>query len=184
MTTESQFPTTMEARLAELTEARTLLLAELNEGNFDPQFREEGRWSIGEVVHHLCLVEGRVTGLLKMLLNGEKREKASDDVLLKEWTLISSRATNPEVRSQAPEGTLPEQPASFEEAVAVLQKSRENLLAVLKDVTVDDLASVCAPHPMEVIGMLTGAGWLTLVGYHERRHTRQIRNVKTKAATN
>jgi hypothetical protein len=49
---------------------------------------------------------------------------------------------------------------------------------MLSQVTLDELASISMPHPLEGIGTLTGAGWVSLIAYHERRHTEQIREIK------
>jgi hypothetical protein len=187
--TEQQFPstmpttmpTTMEERLHELANARAMLLAELEDGNFDPNFSEAGRWSVGEIAYHLYLVESRITGLLKALLGSSNRsERANEDRLNKEWELTSSRAGNPEIRAQAPPGTLPEQAPILSESIVMLKRSRAELLALMNQFNLDDLASVLAPHPMETIGVLTGAGWLSLVAHHEMRHTRQVRDLKAK----
>src|SRR5690349_3768204 len=106
-TTAPQFPTTMTERLSELNHARTALMAELEDGNFDSLYAETGRWSIGELAYHLYLVEARITGLLKHLLGSPMRnEPASEETLRTEWTLTNSRANDPEIRSQAPAGTI------------------------------------------------------------------------------
>lgn len=174
------FPSTMAARLQELAEARTRLLVELEDNDFDSHFAPAEHWSVSEIAYHLYLVETRITGLLKSLLSSDKRgDSASEEKLRAEWELTSSRANNPEIRSQAPPGTLPEQPPSLAESIAMLKHARLELLATINEISLEQLAAVSAPHPMEVIGVLTGAGWLSLVAHHEIRHTRQIRNLKT-----
>ncbi|MEW6734174.1 MAG: DinB family protein [Acidobacteriota bacterium] len=176
-----QFPTTMAARLQELAEVRTTLLTELEDGNFDPQYAEADRWSVGEIAYHLYLVETRINGLLKNLLGSDKRgETAGEEKLRAEWELTSSRATNPEIRVKAPAGTLPEQPPPLAESIAMLKRSRLELLSTISEVNLNELAAVTAPHPIEAVGILTGAGWLSLIAHHEMRHTRQIRNLKAQ----
>jgi hypothetical protein len=179
--TVQQYPTTMAERLVELERVRAALLSELGDGSLDSPSTEEGRWSVGEIAYHLFLVESRITGLLKMVLGSEKRhEKATDEKLRSEWELTSSRAGNPEIRTSAPAGTIPENAPRLAESLKLLDKSRADLLATLSSVSLDELASVSAPHPMEVIGTLTGAGWLSLIAHHEIRHTRQIHNIKNR----
>lgn len=179
MATVREFPTSMVERLKELEEIRTTLLAELEEGSFDPLYAESGRWSISEIAYHLYLVETRITGLLKQLLSLATQDKpANEETLRTEWKLTSSRASDREIRSQAPVGTLPEQSPSLTETLNMLKKSRVELMTIMSNVTIDALARVSAPHPMEVIGVLTGAGWLSLIAHHEMRHTRQIRDIK------
>jgi hypothetical protein len=180
--TVQTFPATVAERFAELDRARMTLLAELGDGSVEPPpSAEPGRWSIGEIAYHLHLVESRITGLLMMVLSSDNRqERASEEKLRAEWELTISRATDPKIRVNAPPGTIPENAPHLVETLALLEKSRSQLLAALQSVTIDDLASVSAPHPIEAIGKLTGAGWLSLIAHHEIRHTRQIRELKER----
>lgn len=178
------YPATMSERLAQLESARVNLMAELEQGAFDAQYAEEGRWSVAEIAYHLYLVESRITGLLKQLLGANQQgERAGEEVLRREWELIHSRATDPEVRSTAPAPVVPQDAPPLAKSIELLKDSRAQLLAAVSQATIDELASVSAPHPLEVIGTLTGAGWLSLIGQHEFRHTRQIRNLKAKMAS-
>jgi hypothetical protein len=180
-TTVQQFPATLPERLAELEQVRAALLAELGDGSFDPPSADEGRWSIREIAYHLYLVESRITGLLKMLLGSDKKqERKGDEKLRVEWEMTSSRATDREIRTSAPAFTIPENAPPLNESLKLLEKSRDDLVATVSAASIDDLASVSAPHPIEALGTLTGAGWLSLIAHHEIRHTRQIREIKAK----
>ena len=102
----------------------------------------------------------------------------SDDRLRAEWEQIRAVSANREMRMKAPERVVPTDAPSLAEIIDCLRQSRQKLLAMLSEVSLDELASVSMPHPLESVGKLTGAGWVSLIAYHERRHTEQIRQIK------
>src|SRR5205085_6561948 len=121
--TVKQFPTTMAERLIELDRARTALLVELGDGSLEPPPSTEiGKWSIAEIAYHLYLVETRITGLLKKFLGSDKHhERAKEEKLHAEWELTSSRAHDRELRSSAPQGTIPENAPHLSETLTMLK---------------------------------------------------------------
>jgi uncharacterized damage-inducible protein DinB len=179
--TVQQFPITLEDRLAELAAARAQLMAEVQSGisgAAQPQ-PESGRWSLAEVVYHLYLSEKSISRLLqKALGSGERHTRMGEEHLRAEWERIGSTVGRRERRASAPPPAVPTNAPGLEEAVELLHQSRQTLLEMLSNVTLDDLVSVSMPHPLEVIGLLTGAGWLSLIAYHEQRHTEQIQELK------
>jgi hypothetical protein len=172
---------TLEDRLAELADARAQLMAELDSGaTATPSAPSDSdRWTMAETAHHLHLAEAGIAGMLtKALRSGERHARVSDEHLRAEWerirVLVGTRAT----RVQAPAPAVPADAPALAETVEHLHQSRQTLLEILSQASLDDLASISMPHPIEGIGNLTGAGWVSLIGYHERRHTEQIREIK------
>lgn len=135
------------------------------------------RWSPAEVVHHVIIVERRITQRLEALIveaRGHEPESNSSSILT---ILQPDRALNREFRiktsdANQPRDTDPEQ----------IWSEFETTRSALKDVvaTADGLAmaKVSAPHP--ALGPLDGYGWIAFTGSHAARHAAQI---KEDAAT-
>jgi uncharacterized damage-inducible protein DinB len=178
-TTIQQFPLTLEDRLAELEAARAHLMAEL-ESVADAAPTEPGseRWSIAEVAHHLHLSERGILRLIQRALeSGERHERKSNDHLQAEWERVCALVGSRQHPASAPSPVVPTNAPSLAETVEHLKHSRQALFEMLGRVTLDELASISIPHPLQAIGVLTGAGWLSVIANHERRHTEQIREI-------
>lgn len=179
--TIQQFPATLEDRLAELVEARAQLMAEIESGVSEAgaSLSNSDRWSIAEVAYHLHLSEMGISKLLhKALKSGDRHERVSDERLRAEWEHIRARVGTRQPRATAPASAVPTDAPDLADAVDRLHQSRQRLFEMLSQVSLDELASISMPHPLEGIGTLTGAGWVTLIAYHERRHIEQIREIK------
>ncbi|MDW8241479.1 MAG: DinB family protein [Acidobacteriota bacterium] len=182
-TTTPPFPTSLEDRLAELSEARAALMTEIESAMSAPVPHDPTRWSLAETVYHLYLAESSIARLLeKALQSGQRHARVADEQLRAEWEHIRLVLTDRQARANAPAAVMPNDAPPVAEAVERLQQSRQRLLRLLEQVSLDDLASISIPHSNEAIGRLTGAGWLTLIGYHERRHTQQIRELTAARA--
>lgn len=182
-TTTLPFPATLGDRLGELTKARAALMTEIESALSAPAPSDPTRWSLEEIVYHLYLAESSITRMLaKALQSCERHARVADDQLRAEWERIRLLLTNRQARANAPAAVVPNNAPPVAQAVEQLMQSRQQLLQLLDQVSLDDLASISMPHPIQAIGQLTGAGWLSLIGYHERRHTEQIRELMTGRA--
>ena len=56
----------------------------------------------------------------------------------------------------------------------MLDQSRQQLLELPGRATLEELASISAPHPFAAVGTLTGATWLSVIAFHEIRHAEQL----------
>jgi hypothetical protein len=183
--TNQQFPVTLEDHLTELAEARARLLAEIGSDPSEtaPALSESGRWSVAETVYHLHLAEAGISRMLeKALRSGERHSRMSDDHLRAEWERIRTLSGNRQMRANAPSSAVPANAPDLAEAIERLHQSRQKLLEILNPTSLDELASISMPHPLEGVGKLTGAGWVSLIAYHELRHTEQIREIKAGLA--
>ncbi len=175
------YPASLEERLVELVETRTSLMVEIGSGVTEAasDSSASGRWSIAETVYHLHRAETGITRMLqKALSSDERHERVSDEQLRSEWERIRSLTGNREARMNAPASAVPTDAPALEEATERLRQSRHKLFELLSQVSLDELASISMPHPLENMGTLTGAGWVSLIAYHERRHIEQIREIK------
>ena len=173
-----QPPLTLEDRLAELTAARAELMDALKNTPAELDTGASERWSVAEIVYHLHLTEKSIIRILqKSLGSGTRHARASDDSLRAEWERIRSLIGIRDQRASAPPGVVPTGAPALTQAVALLDQSRQALLTFIGTVSLNDLASVSMPHPFEVIGTVTGAGWLSIIAQHELRHAEQIREI-------
>jgi DinB family protein len=135
------------------------------------------RWSPAEVVHHVVIVERRITQRLQGLIAEARGHEPESDTSSILTILQPERALNREFRivtsdANQPRDTDPEH----------VWSEFETTRSALKDVvaTADGLAmsKVSAPHP--ALGQLNGYGWIAFTGSHAARHAAQI---KEDAAT-
>lgn len=183
--TSHHFPATLEDRLAELDATRTSLMAELEiwERQADSVQAEPGRWSVAEIIYHLHMAESSILkGLHRLLTSGPRLARASDETLRSEWERLRALVGTRGAPQSAPSSVVPVNAPGFDQGIELLKKSRVELLEMLRGFGLDDLASITMPHPFQIIGTLTGAGWLSTISFHELRHTEQIRELRPSPA--
>ncbi len=119
-----------------------------------------GRWSVGEVLEHLTLVETRIGLLLDGRLTAARAAGLGQE-----------RDTAPVLtEASQPTGTL-----SADEAWAALEEQRHVFRAMLLAADGLALGDVMIPHPR--LGLLNVYQWVLFVGAHEGRHTAQVREI-------
>lgn len=134
-----------------------------------------GEWSVAEIVHHLCLVEARVIKELEKAIARPPRRVA----FLRRFiptSVVSVRF----VRVKAPEAMNPLDAPVKEAALANFDRIRESLKELCATHGKERLKNVIFKHPF--LGELDGVAAVSFLGYHERRHTKQIREVLKKLA--
>ncbi|HWG86029.1 MAG TPA: DinB family protein [Deinococcales bacterium] len=169
--------------LRHLDECRADLLAAVQDVPLHLRERRPGpgRWSAAEVVEHVALTERRIAVALARQLRaataaGLRREGDGSPlpsaagmarVLDRGRRLVTPEAGEPSGLS------VGEALAAFEEAQAALRAAF---------VAGDGLAlgEVSFPHP--VLGPLDVYQWVDFVGWHERRHAAQVREVAAQLA--
>ena len=150
-------------RLAGLTSAQE---------NFRP---ESGGWSIAEIVEHLAILEGRLLGLISVMVN--KAEKAGlrrepEDASFKSVSLDQIVGRSLKEKYVAPETARPQGGVSITDSLESLRQSRASLRDLRPRIEATDLTSALYPHP--AFGPLDAYQWLVMIGVHEDRHLRQI----------
>jgi hypothetical protein len=185
LVTAHYFPATLEDRLAALASTRTGLLAEIETWNQQADFvqAEPGRWCVAEIIYHLHMAESRIfKGLHRLLTPGQRQARASDETLRSEWERLRALVGSRGAPQSAPSSVVPVNAPGFAHGIELLKKSRVELLEMVRKFSLDDLASISMSHPLQIIGTLTGAGWLSTIAFHELRHTEQIRELRPSPA--
>ncbi|HEV7746782.1 MAG TPA: DinB family protein [Pyrinomonadaceae bacterium] len=143
------------------------------EPNVYSQRPAEGEWSVAEIVHHLCLVEGRVTHELEVAIGREPRRVG----FLRRFiptSIVSLRL----LRVKSPKAMTPLDAPALDVALENFNQARNNLKALCAKHSTERLRNVVFKHPF--LGEIDGVATVSFVGYHEQRHYKQIREVLRK----
>jgi hypothetical protein len=161
---------TVATREALYGEVRGLSQAQLS---FQPA---PGKWSIGEILDHLCLAERSIARVVSMIL-----QQAAGRGLIGEPGSMEPPPSQIDLETYnqpaaAPESVrpLPDQP--LERLLSGLQESRERLLEVTGRADGRVVGNVAIRHFQ--LGELHFYQWLTLEAAHESKHLAQIRQIK------
>ena len=133
----------------------------------------ETEWSIAEIIKHLRLVEERVIEELGRAL---ERPPAQLGLLrrLVPTSIVASRL----IRVQAPKAVVPVNPPDKITNLAEFNRVREELKQLCQNHGKERLNQATLKHPF--LGPISGVAAVSFVGYHERRHFKQIREVLKK----
>jgi hypothetical protein len=138
------------------------------------------RWSIGEILDHLCLAERAMIRTISRLLQhaaglGQIAEPGAMEV--------PPHGIDLDLYNQpagAPESVLPSPDRPLERLLAGLEESRERLKDVAKRAEGRVVGNVTLPHFQ--LGELNFYQWLAVQGAHETKHLAQIRRIKADPA--
>lgn len=130
-----------------------------------------GKWSAAEVIAHLTQVEQAIADGAAKLFAGAPRpvpfwKRLHIPPKISEWRW-------PRARTPLPlDGSLL---ADKQTMLGRFARGRERTLKLLETHRDKDLRRWRAPHPF--FGSLNGRQWIVLVGQHEIRHTKQLREI-------
>ena len=165
----------MEKALKRLDSVHQKLLAAITplEPDIYAQRPSEGEWSVAEIVHHLCLVEGRVTKELEAAIARDPQRIGFFRRFIP-TSIVSLRL----VRVKAPKAMDPLDAPDREHAIENFDRYRRNLKALCSAHAEERFRNVVFKHPF--LGEIDGVATISFVGYHEQRHYKQIREVLGK----
>ena len=132
-----------------------------------------GEWSVGEIVQHLCLVEARVTHELEGAIARQPRRVGFLRRLIP-TSIVSLRFK----RVDAPKAMKPLDAPTREVALENFDRARNNLKALCATHGENRFRNLVFKHPF--LGEIDGVATVSFVGYHEKRHYKQIHEVLTK----
>lgn len=135
---------------------------------------EGEKWSAAMIVEHVSLVGGSMVRICTKLLEGSKAEDAVWDGSLDLAEFAGKAAGIADVKLVAPDIVQPKQGLSLSESREALEQNRRDFHSLKPMFEQFDPNRHKFPHPF--LGPLTALEWLALVGAHEARHLRQIRN--------
>lgn len=165
-------------RELELSRAALLdMIAGVEQAELDRPPAAEGAWGMGEVLHHMILVESGIARLVAKRIAGAGNELPPDtggpgfhDL----W------ATFPDVadgnRLPASDETFPTHGLPRAALIEGLEQARSGLRAAIRSGAGRDLSSLTHPHHLR--GDLDLYHWLIVAVWHERRHTLQIQRLR------
>jgi hypothetical protein len=130
-----------------------------------------GAWSAAEVVAHLTQVEQAVTGGAAKILREAPRPVPS----WKRLHLPVSLAQNRGFKVKSPIPVDVSLVREKDEMLAKFSGQRDHTVTLLLSNAGRDLSAYRMPHPF--FGSLHFYDWFRVLGYHETRHTKQIREI-------
>jgi hypothetical protein len=135
----------------------------------------EGEWSVAEIVHHLCLVEARVIKELEGALARAPQQVPFFRRLIP-TAIVSLRL----IRVKAPRAMNPLDSPGRDLAIANFDRTRTNLKTLCATHGHERFRKLVFKHPF--LGEIDGVATVSFIGYHEKRHYKQIREVLRKLA--
>jgi len=136
----------------------------------------EGQWSVAEIVHHVCLVEDRVTKELEGAI-----ARAPQRVGFLRRFIPTSIVSVRLIRVKAPKAMNPLNAPVQEVAIENLERARTALKTLSATHGNDRFRNLIFKHP--VLGNMDGVAAVSFVGYHHQRHYKQIREVLRKLSS-
>ena len=137
------------------------------------------KWTVRDFVEHISIVDEGIMRISAKMLNAAKENgKTADGAAKISEDFIQKAEASRDIKLEAPERVRPTGTKSIAESLARMDETRqklEELRPLFESVECSDLKF---PHP--AFGDLTAHEWLALLGGHEARHLRQIKNVLAK----
>jgi hypothetical protein len=174
----------MNNKLTEILEAnnneRQKLLEKVNHLSQNQlDFRPaEDEWSVGEILSHLNILEGRVSFVLGKKAGEAKTEGHGPD--LTDGSVLDCldryRIHDTSVKVKAPEPVTPKYGIDKQTLLDSLTQSRAMLAKSIETMAEIDPTKVSFPHPL--FGDWNLYQWALAVGKHEERHGFQIDRIK------
>jgi hypothetical protein len=173
-------PAEREAILKQLADSRERLLDSVQ--SLSPAQRSfrpgSGRWTVGENVEHIVVVEKRVLAGIQRAL-GEPLDPSKKSAFENQDADILNKIAIVDTPLQAPE---PVRPTGRWHGKALLDEFELTRKSTSEFVAgaMADLKQHCLPHPF--FGLLSCYQWLLAVSAHCDRHHKQIEQIKSASA--
>lgn len=139
----------------------------------------EDAWCVADVVHHLVIIDRRVTAMLARAIDearlGEIAPDDATDPILP--SIDIHRVQDRSRKFKNPRGE-PESWLSVDDGLNALDAVHAELRALLGQRDLPNLGKISRPHP--AFGPLTGYEWVAMIGAHMHRHADQIREIGTQ----
>jgi len=130
------------------------------------------RWSVGEIVHHLVLVEVQRLQMIKELLDGRRESVSPRTEAIADITSYRRR----EQRAQASEAMQPTPDLPAKTLLLGFRRGRSETRALANTIDLAALQNIWLPT--KSFGPLNGAEYLEFLAAHTERHADQIQTVR------
>lgn len=140
---------------------------------------EGEKWSLAALVEHIAIVENGMTKICaKLLSKAQAEDKKSDGTATISENFLTKAGESVNQKFEAPERVRPTGTRTIAESLAKMEENRAALYEMRPLFETVNGAAHKFPHP--AFGDLTAHEWLALIGGHELRHIRQIKNLLEK----
>jgi len=136
------------------------------------------RWSIGEILDHLCLAERSISRAASRLFQQAAGRGMVGEIGSMEAPAAAINVADYGRPASAPESMRPSPERPLARLLAGLEESRERLLEVSARADGLVVGDVRLEHFQ--LGEMNFYQWLTLEGAHESKHLAQVRRIKTE----
>ena len=169
----------MDAALEVLDQARKQILA-LIDGISQTDSEKQpspDEWSVGEVAHHLLLVDQRHSqGMMEQIIQGPREDFNRQQVLTERSMPLEDMAdVSKSGKGKAPQGTQPTHGLVLAELAEALRQFRLETRSQLLSHRSRDLEDLWWEHPR--FGPMTLYERICLIGYHDLKHLAQIKRL-------
>lgn len=149
----------------------------LNQEQLDRSPSEE-KWSVGEVLHHLILVDMAAKAILNRLVERGKKQAGKtafgDDAASAQHdpVVLPKDVVNLVTTIPVFSGASPQQGLERNYLLKQLSETRTAIMQIAESAGRTSLSNLSFPHP--ALGRLDFYQWLLFLSEHERGHTQQI----------
>lgn len=134
------------------------------------------KWSVANIVEHLTMVEASAIRICSKLLSKANAEgKPGNGIIKVSNDFVRKGIEVNEVKIEAPDVVRPTGRLSVSDSYAVFDEQEAILNKLRSDFEEYEPNEHRFPHPY--FGGLTAGEWLILIGAHEARHLKQIREL-------
>lgn len=160
----------------QLTEAQEQFSAIVK--NIDQKTSERqpspGEWSVGEVAHHLVLMERKIRQMVRAMRWGLMSKKLPP-AMRKPASLEKVSARKERLKTYG--AFIPLHGRPFDAILQQLDNERQKTIKFARRVNLDKLRPRYVRHPF--IGALNGEEWIAFLSHHQQRHAKQIKEIVT-----
>ena len=148
----------------------------------DPQLStlpDGEKWNVSQIVEHVSIVQEAALRICSKLLSAAQAENQMSDGKVEISENFGTKSTEVgALKLEAPERVQPSHGRTIKESLTAMDETEQKLNDLKELFAKYDCNSQKFPHPF--FGDLSAAEWLILVGGHEARHLKQIRNLVAK----
>jgi hypothetical protein len=139
------------------------------------------KWTIAQFVEHLSMVDEGMTKISgKLLAEAQIAGNEANGKAVFSESFVKKASKMRGMKFESPDRVRPTGEKTIAQSLEKMRHSRERLENLRPLFETVECSDVKFPHPF--MGDLTAHEWLALIGGHEARHLKQIKNILAKSA--